>query len=127
MPTIFVANESSVLVDGQAVEGVQALEYRRQEARANVYAIGSTERIGIISGAAHVEGSLVVASTSQALDRIAAEKPFQISAQLKHGDTHVAVTFDDCFLAGKSFQLGVGNHGEAVYSFTAARVREEQP
>ena len=125
MPTIFVANESSVLVDGHAVEGIQSLEYRRQEQRANVYALGSAERIGIISGAANVEGNLVVASSSDSLDHLDLEKAFQISAQLRHGDTHVTVTFDECFLEGKSFQLGVGNHGEAVYSFSAARVREE--
>ena len=125
MPNIFAANESSVLVDGQPVEGVIALEYRRRAARANVYALGSAERIGMVSGLQHVEGRLTVASTSPGLDTIAGEQQFQVSAQLKRGDTSLTVTFDECFLAEKEFALTVGEHGQAVYGFTAARVREE--
>lgn len=125
MPTIFAANESSVLVDGTAVEGVVALEYRRRQARANVYALGTAERIGMISGGQAVEGRLTVASTSPGLDAIPAEQTFQVSAQLKRGDTSLTVTFDECILAEKEFALTVGEHGQAVYGFTAARVREE--
>ena len=125
MPTILAANESSVLVDGKAIDGIQSIEYRRQEVRSNVYALGSSERIGVVSGASSVEGSLTVASTSPALDGLDPEKPFQISAQLKHGDTHITVTFDECFMEEKEFRLAVGIHGEAVYNFSAARVRQE--
>jgi hypothetical protein len=35
------------------------------------------------------------------------------------------VTFDECFLQEKTFDMSVGSHGEALYSFTATRVREE--
>lgn len=125
MPTIFAANESSVMVDGTAVEGVVALEYRRRQARANVYALGSAERIGLVSGLQAVEGRLTVASTSPGLDAIPPEQTFQVSAQLKRGDSAVTVTFDECSLAEKEFALTVGEHGQAVYAFTAARVREE--
>jgi hypothetical protein len=125
MPTIFAANESNVLVDGTAVEGVVALEYRRRQARANVYALGSAERIGIVSGLQAVEARLTVASTSPGLDALPPEQPFQVSAQLKRGDTSFTVTFDECLLAEKEFALNVGEHGQAVYGFTAARVREE--
>jgi len=125
MPTIFAANESSVLVDGTAVEGVVALEYRRRQARANVYALGSAERIGMVSGLQSVEGRLTVASASPGLDAIPPDQGFQVSAQLKRGDTSVIVTFDECMLAEKEFALTVGQHGQAVYAFTAARVREE--
>ena len=77
------------------------------------------------SGPASVEGRLTVASTSNKLDAVAADTPFQITAQLRHGSSALTVTFDDCFLLDKSFALGVGGHGEAVYGFTAVRVREE--
>jgi len=125
MPTIFAANESSVLVDGTAVEGVTALEYRRSQARTNVYAIGSAERIGLISGAQHVDARLTVASTAPGLDALGPDQLFQVSAQLKRGDSAVTVTFDECILTHKEFGMPVGEHGQGTYSFTAARVREE--
>ena len=125
MPTIFAANESSVLIDGAAVEGVRSIEYRQHRVRSNVYALGSTERIGMISGPQVVEGRLSVASATATLDALGGEAPFQLSAQFRHGDTALTVTFDECFLQEKSFALGVGAHGEAAYAFTATRVREE--
>jgi hypothetical protein len=125
VPTIFAANESQVLVDGQAVEGVLALEYRRRQARANVYALGSAERIGVVSGRLEVDARLTVASANPGLDALQPEQQFQVSAQLRRGQTRVSVTFDDCFLSDKEFALSAGEHGQAVYAFTAARVREE--
>jgi hypothetical protein len=125
MPTIFAANESTVLVNGEPVEGVRSIEFRRHQVRENIYALGSSERIAMTSGPSGVDGRLTVASTSALLDRAPADQAFQITAQLRHGETVMSVTFDDCFLLDKSFGLGVGGHGEAVYSFTAARVREE--
>jgi hypothetical protein len=125
MPTIFAASESSVQVNGEAVEGVRAIEYRHFQARTNVYGLGSVERIGLISGPQVVEGRLRVASTSQALNALVGDAQFQITAQLRHGPAQMIVTFDECFLQEKSFDMGVGGHGEAVYSFTATRVREE--
>jgi hypothetical protein len=124
MPSIFAANESSVLVDGEAVEGIRAIEYRQQRTRSGVYALGSAERIGIVSGPQSVEGRLRVASTSQKLDGLDPEVAFQISAQLRHGEQTMTVTFDECFMLSKGFEMGVGSHGEAEYSFTATRVRE---
>jgi hypothetical protein len=125
MPTILAANESTVLLDGKPVEGIRAIEYRQQQARDNIYAIGSTERIGMTTGAQVVEGRMRVASTSPVLAAIAIDKPFQISAQLKHGETKMTVTFDECFLTEKSFAMTVSSFGESTYSFTATRVREE--
>ena len=125
MPTIFAANESQVLVGGQPVEGVTAIEYRRAQARENNYGLGTNERIGLVSGALVLEGRIRVASTAPPLDALATDQNVQISALLVHGDTRMTVTFDECFLLEKSFEIGVGGHGEAVYSFTATRAREE--
>jgi hypothetical protein len=126
VPTIFAANESALLVDGQAVEGVRSLEYRRQTVRRDVYAVGSSERIGVVTGAQSVEGRIRVASASPVLDGLAGDTFFQIAAQLRHGETEVSVSFDECLLTEKSFAMGSGEHGEALYAFTATRVREEQ-
>jgi len=125
MPTIFAATESSVLVDGEVLEGVRSLEYRHQQARSNVYALGSVERIGMVSGGEIVEGRLKVASTSAKLNGFTGDAKFQVVAQLKQGDTKMTVTFDECYLLDKNFDISVGGHGEALYSFTATRVREE--
>ncbi len=120
---IFAASESTVLVDGDPVEGVQGIDYRMRRNRSNVYALGSTERVDVVSGAYDVEGRLRVASTSAKLDALTGEQMFQIVATLKHGATEATVTFDDCFLTEKSFELSVNGQGEAVYAFSAARVR----
>ena len=125
MPTLFSANESSVMVDGEAIEGVQAIEYRTRQERENVFALGSGERIGLISGTKTVEGQITVSSTSPGLDALTGEKKFQITAQLKHGETKMNVTFDDCYLLDKSYDMGISGLGETVYNFTATRVREE--
>src|SRR5215207_8644902 len=110
VPTIFAANESSVLVNGESVEGVRAVDYRRLHNRASVYALGSAERIGMISGPQVVQGRLRVASTSPSLDALMPDAQFQITAQLRHGETRLTVAFDECFLIEKTFDLEVGGH-----------------
>lgn len=125
MPTIFAASESQVLVDGKAIEGVRSIEYRRVQSRENVFGLGSGERVGMISGPHWLEGRIRVASTAAALDAVGPDKPFQVSAMLVHGETRMTVTFDECFLLEKTFDLGVGGFGESLYSFTATRAREE--
>lgn len=126
MPTIYAANESSVMVDGKPVEGVRALEYRRHTVRTDVYAVGSSERIGVVSGYHRVEGRLRVASTSPVLDGLAQDKFFQVAAQLRQGSAELTVSFDECLLTEKSFEMAAGGHGEAVYAFSATRVTEGQ-
>ncbi len=123
--TVFAANESSIILDGAPVDGVRSIDYRHHQARSNVYALGSSERIAIVSGPAFVEGRVTVASTSLAFDGIRGDQPFQLIAQLRHGDTTVTATFDNCQLTEKTFELGTGAHGEATYTFSAERVREE--
>ena len=125
MATIFSANESTVMLNGEMVEGVRSLEYRRHQARTNVYALGNAERIGMTSGPQVVEGRLRVASTSPALSALAADTPFVLTALLRQRDSKKTVSFDECFLVESSFEIAAGSHGEAVYAFTATRVREE--
>ena len=125
MPTIYAANESAVLVNGEAVQGVQALEYRRVGVRTNVYGVGSAERIGVVSGPQSVEGRITVASGSALLDSLTGDEYFQVAAQLRQGDTQVTVSFDECLMTEKAFSLSTGGHGQGVYAFTATRVREE--
>ena len=124
MPTIFAANESTLMLNGEPVEGVRSLKYRRTQVRENVYALGQSERIALVSGPKAAEGTIVVASTSPGFDALG-EELFQITAQLRHGDTATTVTFDDCYLLEKTFDMAVGSHGESSYRFTATRVREE--
>lgn len=121
--TIFAANESSVQVNGTPLEGVRSVEYHYQQVRSNVYALGSAERVGIVSGAQSVEGRIRVASTASALDQVPPDASFDVLMTLRHGDTSVEVAFDECFLTEKTFDMSVGGHGEAVYTFTAVRVR----
>lgn len=125
MPTIFDASESRILVDGKPIEGVRSIEYRQAQVRNNVYALGSVERIGLISGPQTVEGRIKVASTSSQINQLTGSKPFQLIAQLKQGETKMTVSFDECYLLEKSFDMSVGGHGETIYNFTATRVREE--
>lgn len=124
MPTVFAANESAVLVDGQPLEGVRAVEYRSLTSRDDLYALGSSERIGVITGPRSVEGRIRVASSAPALDALVGDDFFQIAAPLRQGDTEVTVSFDECLLTEKSFSMGAGGHGETVYAFTATRVRD---
>ncbi len=125
MPTIFAANESSVLLNGEAVEGVTSVEYRHHQDRRNIYALGSAERIGMASGPQFVEARLQVVSSSTAFNALTGDESFQVTATLKQGASQMTVTFDECFLQEKSFAMGANGHGEAVYRFTAVRVREE--
>lgn len=125
MATLFSANESTVMIDGEQIEGVRAVEYRKEQSRENVYALGSAERIGMVSGPQAVEAQIRVASTNTALDAKLGNHQFQVTAQLQHGETTMTVTFDECYLLDKDFAIGVGGVGEAVYRFNATRVREE--
>lgn len=125
MPTIYAANESAVLVNGEPVQGVQSLEYRRVGVRTNVYGVGSAERIGVVSGPQSVEGRITVSSGSAMLDGLTGDDYFQVAAQLRQGETQVTVSFDECLMTEKTFSLSAGGHGQGVYAFTATRVREE--
>lgn len=124
IPPIYTANESKVLINDTTVEGVRSLEYAHRRAQESLYAMGSAERVAVVSGASVVQGRLRVLSTSPTLDALEAGVSFQVSAQLKHGSSSYTVTFDECYLDDKSLELSVGGQAEAVYSFNATRVHE---
>jgi hypothetical protein len=129
MPTVFSANRSNVLVDGKPIEGLQSLVYRVVTEREDIRAVGSNERVDVIFGLRTVRGELVVKSANFALDGLLGErKKFQLVANLKktEGTDDVrTMSFDDCFVEGKAFQLDAHGSAATTYAFTATRVREE--
>lgn len=129
MPTIYSANRSSVLVNGTAIEGLQSLVYRVVTERQDVRAIGTDERVDVIFGLRTVQGELVVQSANTELDtHLTDRSKFQIVANLKRDEAEGAkrtLSFDDCFIEGKSFALSSGGSVSTTYTFTATRAREE--
>jgi hypothetical protein len=129
MPTVFSANRSSVLIDGAALEGLQSLIYRVVTEREDIRAVGSSERVDVIFGLRTVRGELVVKSASLALDGLLNKRQkFQIVANLKRTegtDDTRTMSFDDCFVEGKAFQLDAHGSATTTYAFSATRVREE--
>jgi hypothetical protein len=58
------------------------------------------------------------------LDALTVNDSVQIIAQLGPATGGKSVTFDECFLQEKSFDMSVGSFGESLYSFTATRATE---
>ena len=129
MPTVFSANRSSILLDGKPLEGLQSLVYRVVTEREDVRAIGSTERVDVIFGLRTVRGELVVRSASFALDELLTKRAkFQLVSNLKRTegtDDVRTLSFDDCFVEGKGFQLDAHGSASTTYAFSATRIREE--
>ena len=126
MATIFTANSSSIMVDGNPVEGVQSIDYRVVRQQGDVFALGSAERLTVYYGATRVQGRIHIASANAALDALASSGDmFQVVSSLAHGQALRSVSFDDCFITNKEFSIQSGSHGETIYSFSATRVREE--
>lgn len=129
MPTVFAANRSNVLVNGAALDGLQSLVYRVVTEREDIRAVGSTERVDVIFGLRTVRGELVVKSANFTLDGLLDKRAkFQLVATLKRTegtDDKRTVSFDDCFVEGKAFQLDAHGSPTTAYAFSATRVREE--
>ena len=130
-PVIISANVSNIKVDGEVIPGLQAIEFKIVRNRQNVHNIGIDERIGVDYGPMFVTGSLRVRSTYPKLDTmlitgVAEVKPFQLVVELKKGGQSIkTLSFDDCFLEGKSFSMDANGVGISDYSFTATRLREQ--
>lgn len=130
MPTVFSANHSSLLVDGDPVEGVQSVAFRVVTEREDIRAIGSDERVDVSFGLRTVNGEVVIRSTATVLDdRLAQRTSFSMVANLKKGqgadDPSRSYSFDDCYVETKHFAMGASGTAETTYVFTATRVREE--
>lgn len=130
MPTILAAARSSVLIDGEAIEGLQSITYEVVKNQENIAAIGTDERIDVSFGLKMVKGTLKVKSTSLKLNELMTNNgSFQIVANLKKelGTTQAVqmVTFDDCYIEDKDFGLDTNGVAVTAYKFTSTRVREE--
>ncbi len=133
MPTVFSANSSSILVNGEPVEGIQSLAFRVVTEREDIRAVGSDERIDVNFGLRTVLGELVVRSTSAALDTLLQDREgFQLVANLAKdrgisttGDTPTVFAFDECYVEGKAFGMDANATGTTTYAFTATRIRQE--
>lgn len=130
MPTIYSATRSNVLIDGEAIEGLQSITYDVIKNQESIPAIGTDERIDVSFGLKIVKGALTVRSTSATLNTHMLENTsFQIVANLNKElgmtQSSLTVTFDDCFVEDKRFGLDANGVAVTTYSFTATRVREE--
>lgn len=130
MTALFVANRSSVLIDGVTVEGLQSLVYRVVTEREDIRAVGSGERVDVSFGLRSVQGELVIKSANYVLDaHLAGQSSFQVVANLKKDPATDAprrtLSFDDCYVEGKSFGMDAGGSAVTTYAFSATRIREE--
>lgn len=130
MATIFSANRSNVLVDGEAIEGLQSLTFRVVTEREDIRAIGSAERVSVSFGLRTVQGEIAVRSANYKLDEhLDKQSSFQIVANLKKEEAADApkrtLSFDECFVESKDFSIGAGGTVVTTYVYSATRVREE--
>ena len=130
-PVIISANVSNIKVDGEVVPGLQYIDYKIVRNRQNVHNIGIDERVGVDYGPMYVEGSLRVRSTYPAFDTmlitgVADVVPFQLVVELKKGGESLkTLSFDECYLEGKSFTMDANGVGISEYTFTGTRLREQ--
>ncbi len=131
MPTVFSANNSNVLVDGETVEGLQTLAFRVITEREDIRAVGTDERIDVSFGLRTVQGEMVVRSASPKLDELLdARSGFGLVASLSKTagitstDQETKYEFDECYLESKSFGLDASGTAITTYAFTATRVRK---
>lgn len=130
MPSILTANRSSITIDGATIEGIQSISYREVREQADIMAVGSEERIGVAFGSKRINGTIVVASNSAALnERFVQQSKFQIVANLKKdvgtGQGSQTVTFDDCYVLDQSFAMAASGTALTTYDFTATSMRIE--
>jgi hypothetical protein len=123
------AAKSKVTIDGDEVNGIQSIDFKVKRRQADVESVGWGERIGVESGQVIVTGTLRVSSMFKKLDDLlymAVPDSFNMVAELKKGEDLVKkITFDECYLDDKSFEMTANGVGLTVYNFTATRVREE--
>jgi hypothetical protein len=123
------AATSVVIIDGEQVMGIQSLEYKVVRRQVDVESVSMAERMGVESGLITVTGTLRIKSLNRKLDDLLymdVPVPFNMVAELNKGEELIKkITFDECYVDDKSFELGAEGVGLTVYDFTATRVREE--
>lgn len=123
------AATSVVTIDGEQVMGIQSLEYKVARRQVDVESVSMGERMGVESGLITVTGTLRIKSLNRKLDDLLymdVPVPFNMVAELNKGEELIKkITFDECYVDDKSFELGAEGVGLTVYDFTATRVREE--
>ena len=125
MSKILAANRANVLIDGEAVDGLQEITYRSETPYSDVAAIGSRDRIGVVFGTTAVTGALRIRSVDDRLEGLLqAQSPFQIFVSTNDSADEVLheLAFSDCYLHGKSHVMGAGNVAETLYEFSATTV-----
>ncbi len=130
MATVFSANRSNVLLDGEAIEGLQSLAFRLVTEREDVRAIGSAERVAVSFGLRTVQGEITVRSANFKLDtHLDKQSKFQLVSNLKKDDSTDApkrtISLDDCYVENKEFNIGASGTAVTTYFFSATRIREE--
>ena len=127
---IVSAAKSKVLVEGNEIPGVQSLDFKVRRRQADIEAIGVAERIGIEQGQVIVTGSLRISSLNTALDDFLypVDPPgfnMVLTLNVGVGIKVRQITFDECYLDDKTFEMTANGVGVTAYNFTATRVREE--
>jgi len=131
MSLIYVAAaKSKVTIDGEEVLGLQSIDFKVKRRQADVEAVGWGERVGVESGQVVVHGTLRVTSLNKKLDELLympTPTPFNMVADLRKSEDEgiKKITFDECFLDDKSFEMTANGTGLTVYNYTSTRVREE--
>jgi hypothetical protein len=124
------AAKSKVLVEGVEIPGIQSVDFKVRRRQADIEAIGVAERIGIEQGQVIVTGSLRISSLNTALDDYLypVDPPgFNMVLTLNAGVGIKVrqITFDECYIDDKTFEMTANGVGVTAYNFTATRVREE--
>lgn len=126
---IVSAAKSKVTIDGEEVHGLQSIDFKVRRRQADVEGVGRGERIGVEQGQVIVTGTLRISSLNNKLDDLLympVPDSFNMVAELNKGEELVRkITFDECYLDDKSFEMSANGVGLTVYNFTATRVREE--
>lgn len=127
---IVSAAKSKVTIEGNDVPGVQSIDFKVRRRQADVEAIGIAERIGVESGQVVVTGTLRISSLNTALDDFLypVDPPgFNMVLTLNVAEETAVrkITFDECYLDDKTFEMTANGVGITSYNFTSTRVREE--
>ncbi len=127
---IVSAAKSKVTIEGNDVPGVQSIDFKVRRRQADIEAIGIAERIGIESGQVVVTGTLRISSLNTALDDFLypIDPPgfnMVLTLNVAEGTQVRQITFDECYLDDKTFEMTANGVGITSYNFTSTRVREE--